>query len=394
MDSANNITNSINDSQDEIVYNPARTRFNKTSPTNTMVIWDKAKYIPDIKAIQRKYLATQDEKLPFRKIHEASGTFNTVKIYMSDTGRKIAYRVGKDYFKRNGEFNKLLLEDNVNKDEYLQILNQSKDNIIDASKFNISPKMYYFGLMNVYHEYSNDEYQYIVQISDAYDMDLKEYFNTDANRNRTTLTKDDIYIRDQIITLLQKMTRNLLLICFDIKPPNCVINVDTKEVKLIDWDADWCQKYDKLLRPPGADSQRSKIDLLNVIIMANHFYRYCKYNIFYTYLQEEIKETDIEALKVLFCDATKGNYEYMARYYFGLDEYSYVNCKEEVFTELITRARKLRGNNDAKTGGKMRTKKRHLPNKSKSKPKPKSKPKSKSKSNHKPSRTMRKKSRM
>ena len=149
MDSTSNITNGINNAQDEIVYNPARIRFNKTSTTNTMVIWDKAKYIPDIKAIQRKYLATQDENIPFRKIHEASGTFNTVKVYMSDTGRKIAYRVGKEYFKRNGEFNKMLLEDSVDKDEYLQILNQSKENIIAASNFNISPKVYYFGLIIV-----------------------------------------------------------------------------------------------------------------------------------------------------------------------------------------------------------------------------------------------------
>jgi len=339
--------------KDEIIYNPARSRYNNTSTSNTIVIWDKVKYMPNLTAIQQKYLMPAGNDKLYQKLHEWSGTFNTVTIYMTDKGKKIAYRVGKDYFKRNCEVNKMLIADGNSVAEYVSVLNQSIENIVDASKHNISPTVYYVGLMNIYKNDNNDEYQYIVQISEAYDMDLKEYYANDKYTTNTTLTTDDIFIRDQLISLLQNTSDKLSLICFDIKPPNCVININTKEVKLIDWDADWCQKYDKLLRSPDGDEDRGKIDLLNIIIMANHFYIYCKYNIFYSYLQEHIKEADIESLKKLFCESTNGDYEFMSRYYFKLDAPLYVTCKDDVFTELITRARKLRKDNNINKGGKI-----------------------------------------
>ena len=352
----NNNSNNTDLDLDKVIKNPSANTFkNKVSPNDTVVIWQYPIYIPSMAAIQSKYLTSKDNT-PFPVIHNSEGSFNKVIIYRTDNGKKIAYREAKEYFKYNDKLNPNLLSPRQNNDEMnerLLELNESAYNIVTSSKYKISPKLYYYGLMNIYNHDNNDVIQKIIQISEAYDMDLKNYLNTKENYEKTTLSEEDIHIRDQIITLLQTMTKKMEMICYDIKPPNSVINVDTKEVRLIDWDADWCIAYNNLLRK---DSNRKMIDLLNIILMANHLYTYSNFNIFYTYIQEQVKEDDtelIESLKQHFCDRLDGYdnyYQTITRHYFNFNEKQFPNCKEDIFTELLKRARNLR--KDTTIGGK------------------------------------------
>ena len=53
---------------------------------------------------------------------------------------------------------------------------------------------------------------------------------------------------------------------------------------------DWCHDYSPLLRQKGDNSPKELIKDLSVMMLANHFYYYLKWNIFQTYINENQKK--------------------------------------------------------------------------------------------------------
>jgi hypothetical protein len=95
------------------------------------------------------------------------------------------------------------------------------------------------------------------------------------------------------------MIYDLNIVCVDIKPQNCVINPETLDVKLIDWDADFCKHSSWF----GTDDSNKELTLiLLVILMANHFYKNLNNNIFNNFVKENVTIDNIDALSALFCN--------------------------------------------------------------------------------------------
>lgn len=281
-----------------------------------------------------------------------SGSFNMVMTYITDDGEKIAIRTSKEFIFERGPFpfmeleiNPLVLGD-THEDDFLYEVYQSKKNWINASNYDLCPKIYYFGYYKKQIQ-NTDRYElYFTIISKAYDTDLYSYYNNKKytgyeNKQHNTLTAIDKDIALQLVDLLNKTSSKMKLICFDIKPQNCVINVTTNEVKLIDWDGDWCQNFSNILTATGADSQRDNINLINQIVMSNHFYTHCQWNIFAYYFNYKIGiqklNEKIDALSVLFCKVPGVSYQFMANHYFKIN---IPDC-QGLFFKLLERSFRL-----------------------------------------------------
>ena len=205
--------------------------YNYDSPINEMPTMDELLHT----YIKEQYTILQNE----------TGTNNNVAIIRTISGKKFALRISNKYlfYVKNPsirsivKINPTLLNDNYRED-ILYKLEQSRNNWISAAKNNLCPEIYYYGY---YKRLDNNvNYLYSVMISEAYDMDLGSYYNNSNNAGYTSkmtgnLSGTDIYIAQQLIDLINKISSKMFLICFDIKPANCVINISTNEVKLIDW---------------------------------------------------------------------------------------------------------------------------------------------------------------
>ena len=287
-----------------------------------------------------------------KQISENSGSFNVVMTYNRPNGDKIAIRTSKEFIFERGddaknslEINPIILGD-TDEDDFLEQMQQSKKNWISASNYDLCPKIYYFGYFKHPIKYSNRYKLYFTIISKAYDTDLYSYYNNKKylgyqNKERDTLAASDKDIAQQLVDLLNKTSSKLKLICFDIKPANCVIDIRTNEVKLIDWDGDWCQDFSNILTSTGADSQREHINLINQIVMANHFYVNCKWNIFAYYFNYKIGKKFLlekqSALSELFCNLPHVSYQFMANHYFNIN----IPVCEELFLKLLERCLRL-----------------------------------------------------
>jgi len=201
-------------------------------------------------------------------------------------------------------------------------LNRDHSNWKNASDNGISPELFFYGFLIKKHHSSYSSYSsysvHTIIISEAYDMSLFDFYTENKKRgepyigyqNRkqnTELQDTDINIATQLIQLLTKLHNNSKLICFDIKPANFVINIinATKfDVKMIDLDMDWCHDYSSLLRKKGDNSPKELIKDLSIMMLANHFYYYLKWNIFQTYINENQTkfEEKYAALYELFCE--------------------------------------------------------------------------------------------
>ena len=196
-------------------------------------------------------------------------------------------------------------------------LNRDHSNWKNASDNEISPELFFYGFLIKKHHSSYSVHTII--ISEAYDMSLFNFYTENKKwgepqhigyqnrKQKTELQDTDINIATQLIQLLTKLHNNSKLICFDIKPANFVINIinETKfDVKMIDLDMDWCHDYSPLLRQKGDNSPKELIKDLSVMMLANHFYYYLKWNIFQTYINENQKKFDEKyaALYALFCE--------------------------------------------------------------------------------------------
>ena len=264
--------------------------------------------IPHINKLMEKYLGTSNVKRfqldPTKMswfewlsktfytgpeiLRSASGSYNNVTIYNKNTGIKYAFRESKQTLAHVDLKNYVgTVENAINSMEIIK----------RASDAKLSPHVYYIGFANFKTETGPDEYK-VVQISKAYEMNLDNYYfsvsagwidyDEDNNEN----------ISDQIIDLLHKMIYELNIVCVDIKPQNCVINAEPLDVKLIDWDADFCKDS----RSVGTDDSNKDLTLiLLVILMANHLYKDLT-NIFYDFVKENVTINNIDALSALFCN--------------------------------------------------------------------------------------------
>lgn len=311
--------------------------------------------IPTYDELIHKYIGES-----FTSIVTREGTANIVSSYTFSDGRKIAVRKSKSstfIVNSNGDVRPLYqMHDYDNRDEFVKDINTTKLNWTKAVRAEIAPEMYFYGYIKV--PISNGNQLYQVMISRGYDTDLYAYYNDPSyqgyrNKQSRELTENDINIAKQLISLLHKSHADLKIICFDIKPHNCVINIsdDGVEVKLIDWDGDWCNDFSGLLDSTGADTQIPNIDILSQIVMANHFFMPanlgCGWNIFSKYFSNNMDNSygrDVfsdkhKALTHLFCELKDTEYVMMARHYFKLN--NGMSCPD-MLKEMIERCKLLK----------------------------------------------------
>jgi len=225
-----------------------------------------------------------------------------------------------------------------------QIIQDAEDsfyNWVESSKNGLSPELYFYGYMK---DANNPEQGglFLCIVNKGYDTDLYSFYKSGPGKTSPSPDVDE-YIANQLLDLFNKMiTPPLKLLCFDIKLENCVININNYEVKLIDWDEDWCMKIPEKLLEKGLLTEfysmvgelYEQFNILNQIIMANHFY-YSERNIFRNYFLRNKGMFDliIDSLRVLFCSRHAMTYPQMAAHYFKIQK---SNC-EELFNELYKR---------------------------------------------------------
>ena len=323
---------------------------------------------------------------------ERSGNYNKVRFHkIKDTNSIITYRESSSfifkYFYSNRETKELFddltisyqllddlnLESNISKEQDYKNINNFFNNTIEnnrrASNHAIAPHLYFAGFVKK--EVSSGIEFHFVIISEAFDMTLYEYYDNKNYQgykdrasnlvsnitgfNTITLTERDEHIRDSLFELLEETVYKLNIVCFDIKPGNCVINVNDKgemtDIRLIDWDSNYCI-HDKNLE--NNEEEQHNILWINLIFMSIHFLMYSKYNIFYE-IMEAIDETTINNIQTYICgkDAKyKTIYKLFIKEYFKGTYNDENRCKHIIYkliqhsNEFISRP----------TGGKKKTK--------------------------------------
>ena len=220
-----------------------------------------------------------------------------------------------------------------NKDNMIQQYEQSLYNWAKASERDICPKIQYWGFIKKRRGSSNITFIYQCIISELYPMDLNQYMGSfqiypswsypDASprpyaaswEDGGELSNKEVKIQKTLTFLLDKLARfPFYMICFDIKPSNCVINpallesqdenVWKQSIKLIDLDADYCNPFDFLKSKELDGHMRKVTSTLQNMMMANYFYTFYQRNIFADYFKNEIADFMKEnksSLEVLFC---------------------------------------------------------------------------------------------
>lgn len=295
----------------------------------------------------------------FKQTSDGEGSANKVYTYTGPDNSKLSIRLAKDAtytISKPGES----VGEKLNK-KIISEIKQSKYNWINASNNNLSPVLFFYGYVK--EENSEGTSVYLCMISQGYDMDLYNYYSDIISEydDKTSLTRNDKYIAYQLIELLNKSHKLLEIICFDIKPQNCVINKDTLEVRLIDWDGDWCQDFSTLLK--NRDNVEN-ISIISDIVMANHFYYSIDRNIFADYFNNNLDNVygrDVlvekyKALEHLFCDIPNVQYSFFADHYFSFkfNQPPILECKDK-FLKMVERS-KLINRSQSITGGKGKRK--------------------------------------
>ena len=341
------------------------------------------------------YSSIVDHYIPsdyYARTNKNSGSNNTVNTFKlkqhlnpdKNFPKKLSVRLAHYetfYYDEDDDKMKLYNSDGEDIEHTITELEQSEFNWKESSRYEISPKIYFYDYVIV----NNSKGLYLAIISEGYDTNLQEYYNNENNQDNNEnnqgffnkyggiLTRNDMNIANQLNALINTMHNKLKIICFDIKPANCVINIDTNEVKLIDWDGDWCKNYERILSGRGDTSQNENISILSKIFMANQFYNDldsgCSWNIFSDYFSKNLYgEYDMgdqlaerkAALKFLFCNLEDSEYMRMARHYFGFHDS--VECGY-IFEELFIRCKKLKP--PARSYGGKKKKRSNINNKKK-----------------------------
>lgn len=322
----------------------------------------------------------------------SSGNYNNVRFHkIKDTNSIITYRESisfiYQYFYSNRQtkelhndlsisfkiLHELNLESNRGKrQDYENVnnfFNKTIQNNIRASTEAIAPQLYFAGFVKK--EVSSGVAFHFVIISEAFDMDLYTYYNNKKykgyhNRQANLISKitsdkfklfeDDEFIRDSLVELLDDTVYKLNIVCFDIKPGNCVINLNEEgeitDIRLIDWDSNYCI-HDENLKNNSIEQET--IFCINLIFMSIHFLRYSNYNIFVGIM--EIEESNIKTIQNYICN---DDAKYMTIYKLFLRDYFKGNynygdikkCKD-IVSSLITESNKFLS---LQTGGKKKLK--------------------------------------
>ena len=305
------------------------------------------KNIPSRNELFKKYVPMSE----FRQKSIKHGSFNIVFTYKSKKNNdKICIRMSKTpvikktYItnnKYNYEFitnNTLNINKNNNNGSIKKELELTQKNWIKASQLNLSPKLIYYGFYEI--KQGDNYLLHQIIINEGYDTDLDTYYNDKTfqgfhNKQNENLTEDDIHIALKLIHLTNQISEKMGLICFDIKPANCVINLETKEVKLIDWDGDWCNEYTNYNKNIYTNNN---INILNQIILANYFYYYNNWNILYT-LIPKINNVELQIqIKEIYCE--NPTYVYIVNHYFK--NLKKINSCTSRFNELYRRSTQLK----------------------------------------------------
>lgn len=185
-----------------------------------------------------------------------------------------------------------------------------------ASELEISPKVIFNGYLMKKHGLHH------VIVSEKYDYDLQEFCSITSSY---PISKVDDNIAKQLIKLFEKMHTKMNVICYDVKPQNAVIKVldGGVDVRLIDWDGDWCHENTTLLH----DKKFKKIvKVMSILFMANNFIKYAPgKNIFINYFvdskgQPRKKIQDLrDNVGKVFCDQNF-EYDFFARHYILRDK--------------------------------------------------------------------------
>jgi len=293
----------------------------------------------------------------FKLTDKGKGSANKVYTYTGPDNSKLSLRIAIDaiytIYSPGESADEKLNERDISE------MKQSKYNWINASNNNLSPMLFYYGYVK--EENPEGISVYLCMISQGYDMDLYTYYNAILSEydNKSSLTGNDKYIASQLIDLLNQSHKLLGIICFDIKPQNCVINKDTLEVRLIDWDGDWCQDFSTLLK--NRDNVEN-ISIISNIVMANHFYYSIDRNIFADYFNnnlDNIYGRDVlvekyKALEHLFCDMPNAQYSFFADHYFHFkyNQPPIIECKDK-FAKMVERSKRINRSQPI-TGGKRK----------------------------------------
>lgn len=278
------------------------------------------------------------------------GANNNIYIYQFGDLTIVA-RLSKNASFQKTFFNQITVLGN-SPEEKINNLNeaiQSKSNWERAAEFKYTPELYNYG----YLEKDGFFYNYI--ICEKMDSDLSDYYKTGPGNDSIksgVLSSPDREIAKQLVDLLYATTNTLGLICFDIKPANCMINYKDGNivVKLIDWDGDWCQDYSYIT---SKSDLKDFISILSVMVMAAHFYIFLNWNIFYTYFSNPdvygnyIRDNE-ESLQNLFCDnlidsqGNKSKFDFFQKHYFRImdKDDNHATC-EDAFNLTFTRAHYL-----------------------------------------------------
>lgn len=248
------------------------------------------------------------------------GSSNFVQRYINkENGKMLSVRRTTDpvsfhsYEISDYKYSKLLF-DKFGVDNEIE---QSQENWLESSRLGLAPKIHFYGYVRK--EYV-DSPLYLLVISDGYQMSLKNFYKIifpsviekHDKKYEEHLTQTDLKIQKQLTYQLNTLSKEMQLICYDIKPLNTVINFSEKNgtfknltVKLIDWDGDWCRKYpERFSKNEGGRNRAKYAGLLSNIIMANHFYTNFNRNIFRDYFvaNKEILTEEIRSILFkLFC---------------------------------------------------------------------------------------------
>lgn len=314
----------------------------KPEPSNVNNMYKNIKDIPYEDDVMR-FFQTNFSDFNMYKIKKINkGANNRVILFEDENNDKITFRTSiepmvsiPDYLLNNrnsdSDNNQTEIEEFIKSD----LINKESDIWHNADYYNISPPLYYYGIYRkeeLVSVKSNTSIMhnmvpkvlthniYKIIINEGYDMNISEYYNNKLqdgfkDKQSNSLSEIDIIIAEQLINIFDKLHSKMKIICFDLKPANCVINLDPFDVRLIDLDGDWCH-YNAILKKTGIDGQKQLIKYLSIMILANHFYHYCNWNIFSEYSNTNIKELTSKksALKTLFCEFNK-SYRDITAYY-------------------------------------------------------------------------------
>jgi len=287
-----------------------------------------------------------DLQIPY--IQEESGSYNNVYIFQNkNSDKKTSLRRSKNWHYKmiEGDNTKYFCNEDLINDRirgpyniydkirrFLFENERSKDNWLTANELELCPDIYFYGYIK--QQEGDTIYFCPVILSEAYDISIWKYYQNGPGRKyriQNREIKHDIIIGSSLIDILNSMVEDMSMICYDIKPANCVIKfkkntqyVEIEDVKLIDWDGDYCYREKTITKGNKNDRIFMVPFLISVMFMANHFLISLNWNIFHGYFKSSVpdvsemsyEEMYHDSMKEYFCKPNKA-YKRMAVHYFS-----------------------------------------------------------------------------